>query len=399
MNKKIVAINSCNYGSTGNIMIDILKTAEKDKMITLACYPKSRRTMKKFNKKKHYYIGGLILRNISLRLSVLTGFSGCFSFFDTLKTLVAINHFKPDVIHLHNLHDAYINIPLLFKYIKKQHVRVIWTLHDCWAFTGHCPHFIITNCQKWKKGCNHCPSYKEYPVSIFDNSSFMWRLKKKWFSGIEDLTIVTPSNWLSDLVKQSFLNQYPVRVINNGIDLDVFKPIKNDFRSKYKLDNKYILLGVAFSWGNRKGLDVFIELSRRLDECFVIVLVGTNDEIDKLLPDNIISIHKTQNQNDLAKIYSAADLFVNPTREENYPTVNMEAIACGTPVLTFRTGGSPEIPDEKTGYVVDVDDIDELEKQIVHICTNKIFSKADCLERAKLFDKNKKFCEYVELYR
>lgn len=161
---------------------------------------------------------------------------------------------------------------------------------------------------------------------------------------LQNITIVTPSEWLAGLVKESYLKDYPVKVINNGIDLNVFKPTESDFRKKYALENKYIVLGVAFGWGRRKGLDVFVELARRLDkEKYKVVLVGTDDNVDKLLPENIISIHRTQNQTELAKIYSAADVFANPTREENYPTVNMESVACGTPVVTFNTGGSPEI--------------------------------------------------------
>ncbi len=226
----------------------------------------------------------------------------------------------------------------------------------------------------------------------------MWKLKRKWFTGVQNMTIITPSEWLANLVRQSYLKEYPIKVINNGIDLNVFKPTKSDFRQKHHLENKYILLGVAFGWGKRKGLDVFIDLAKRLDDRFQIVLVGTNDDVDKLLPANIISVHKTNNQQELAEIYTAADLFVNPTREENYPTVNMESISCGTPVLTFKTGGSPEIPNVKTGYVVDVDDIDEMERQIIKICTERVFSKEDCLKRATAFNADKKYMEYIELY-
>lgn len=397
--KKIVAINSCNYGSTGNIMLSILQTAETEGMDTLACYPKARRTIPNFKLNKHYFIGGLILRNIGLRLSAITGLYGCFSAFDTVKLINKLKRFDPDVIHFHNLHDSYINIPLIFHYIKKRRIKVIWTLHDCWSFTGHCPHFVIEKCEKWKQGCNHCPLYRQYPSSIIDNSRIMWKLKKRWFTGVGDMTIVTPSHWLADLANQSFLNENPIQVINNGINLRIFTPRKSDFRIKYGLNNKFIILGVAMGWDTKKGVDVFIELANRLDDRFKIVLVGTNDKVDLQLPDSIISIHRTNNQIELAEIYTAADLFVNPTREENYPTVNMESIACGTPVLTFRTGGSPEILDNKTGHIVDVDDIDAMEQQILRIFSQNPFSEKDCLDKAKTFDKDKKFQEYVELYK
>lgn len=394
---KVVELNSCNYGSTGNIMIEIANTARNFGIKVYTSCPDSR-TMRKKILDNHIYIGIKSSHVIHLVLGKITGLQGLFSIIDTAIYIQKIKKISPDIIHMHNLHESYINYPMLFNYIKKNNIKVIWTLHDCWSFTGHCPHFTISHCEKWKKGCYDCPSYKQYPSSMFDNSRIMWKLKKSWFTGVKDLTIVTPSHWLADLVKLSYLKEYPIKVINNGINLDVFKPLECDFRINHRLQNKYIILGVAMGWDRKKGLDVFVELAERLSDDYKIILVGTNDEIDKNLPSSILSIHRTNNQTELAEIYSVADLFLNPTREENYPTVNMEAIACGTPVLTFRTGGSPEIPNEKTGYVVDVDDIDELEKQIVRICTEKPFSKADCLERAKFFDKNKKFCEYVKLY-
>ena len=214
------------------------------------------------------------------------------------------------------------------------------------------------------------------------------------------MTIVTPSEWLAGLVKQSFLRKYPVKVINNGIDLNIFKPTESDFRKKYALENKYIVLGVAFGWGKRKGLDVFIELANRLDkEKYKIVLVGTDDNVDKLLPDNIISIHRTQNQTELAEIYTAADVFANPTREENYPTVNMESVACGTPVVTFNTGGSPEIIDETCGAIAEKDDTDSMYNEIIRICETKPYSEEACLKKANNFDAWRKFENYVQLYR
>lgn len=213
------------------------------------------------------------------------------------------------------------------------------------------------------------------------------------------MTIITPSQWLADLVKQSFLKEYPVKVIHNGIDLSVFKPTPSDFREKHQIgEKKKILLGVAFGWGARKGLDISIELSKRLDpEKYQIVLVGTDAQVDKQLPSNIISVHRTQNQKELAEIYTAADVFVNPTREDNYPTVNMEAIACGTPVITFQTGGSPEMIDEKTGMAVDAGDISRLEEEIERICNEMPYSREDCLKRAKQFDAQICFERYVEL--
>lgn len=398
---RIVQINGGVFGSTGKIMFGITKLLEAKGDSVICASPITTTNRKKQPAHKYYKIGTFFSRRCDVFFSRLTGKQNCFARIATKNLIRKLVCFHPDIVHLHNLHGDYINIPLLFKYIKQNNIKTVWTLHDCWSFTGHCTHFTMVNCDKWKTGCYNCPQYKEYPKSLFDNSKKMYRLKRNWFTGIKDLKIVTPSEWLAGLVKQSFLKDYPVKVINNGIDLNVFKPTESDFRKKYNIsDNKYILLGVAFGWGKRKGLDVFIELQKRLDkDKYQIVLVGTDDNVDKLLPKEIISIHRTQNQTELAEIYTAADLFVNSTREENYPTVNMESIACGTPVITFRTGGSPEILTEKTGLVVDCDDVEGLQHGIEKICEKNLFSTGDCIEQAKNFDMNKRLNKYELLYR
>ena len=395
---KIAILNSVPYGSTGKIAYEITKSAINQDNMVLLFFGYSSHPLSEI-KMSRAFIGSKISKITHMILSNVFGLNGCFSFFLTLKFLVMLDRFEPDIIHLHNLHGWYINLPMLFKYIKRHNIKTVWTLHDCWSFTGHCPYFDIVGCNKWKTGCYGCPQYKEYPKSLFDNSKYMYRLKKKWFTGVKNMTIVTPSEWLAGLVKESYLKDYPVKVINNGIDLNVFKPTESDFRKKYALENKYIVLGVAFGWGRRKGLDVFVELARRLDkEKYKVVLVGTDDNVDKLLPENIISIHRTQNQTELAKIYSAADVFANPTREENYPTVNMEALACGTPVVTFNTGGSPEILDETCGAAVVKNDIDAMYNEIIRICEARPYSLEACIKKAKDFDKNEKFGEYIRLY-
>jgi len=393
----IVQINGGAVGSTGKIMFGISAVCTDEKQETLCAAPE----VSSGNKtgRNLYIIQNNNHRKINVLLDRITGRHNMHSKIATERLLKVISGFKPDIIQLHNLHEAYINLPMLFKYIKKHNIKTVWTLHDCWAFTGHCPYFDIVGCNKWKTGCYGCPQYKEYPKSLFDNSKYMYRLKKKWFTGVENMTIVTPSEWLASLVKESYLKDYPVKVINNGIDLNVFKPTESDFRKKYALENKYIVLGVAFGWGRRKGLDVFVELARRLDkEKYKVVLVGTDDNIDKLLPDNIISIHRTQNQTELAGIYTAADVFANPTREENYPTVNMEVLACGTPVVTFNTGGSPEMLDETCGAAVAKDDNDAMYNEIIRICEKKPYSLEACLKKARRFDMNERFKEYYDLY-
>ena len=393
----IVEINGTNFGSTGNIMLQISEIATNNgHNVYMAC-PQSRDNMRK-SIKNQVFIGSRLSRNIHRVMGTYTGLQDCFSVVPTLAFLHKIRKLKPDLIHLHNLHGNYINLPILFSFIKRENITVIWTLHDCWSFTGQCPYFTMVKCDKWKTGCHACAQTSIYPASKIDCTRTMWNLKRKWFNGVKCLTVVTPSNWLANLVKQSFLKNYPVKVINNGIDLNIFKPTESDFRQKHHIGEKYVLLGVTFGWERRKGIDVFIELSQILDEEFQIVLVGTNEDIDKQIPENIVSIHKTQDQIELAKIYSAADVFVNPTREENFPTVNIEAIACGTPVVTFDTGGSPEIIDDTCGSVVGVDDIDVLVSEIHRICRDKPYKSVDCIQRSRRYNQNDRFMDYVKLF-
>lgn len=397
---RIVQINGGAKGSTGKIMMGIAEVARAQGHEVMCASPITTTNRDAGEDCGYYRIGTFNSRRLNVALARITGFNGCFAWFETYKLLKKIDEFKPDIIHLHNLHDSYINLPMLFSYIKKHNVPTVWTLHDCWSFTGQCPYFTIAKCDRWKAGCHNCPQYKEYPASLYDNTKKMWQLKKKWFTGVKNMTIVTPSEWLAGLAKESYLKEYPIQVINNGIDLDMFKPTHSNFREQYGIPgDKYIVLGVSFAWGYRKGLDCFAEMAEKLGDKYQIVLVGTDGEIDKNLPKNIISIHRTQNQKELAEIYSAADVFVMPTREENYPTVNMEAIACGTPVVTFDTGGSPEMLDDKTGIVVEANDIEATKKAIKDICEKKKCNDEEYIVAySKNFDMKKRFAEYIELY-
>ncbi len=397
---RIVQINGGAKGSTGKIMMGIADVARAQGHEVMCASPITTTNRDAGEECGYYRIGTFNSRRVNVALARITGFNGCFAWFETYKLLKKIDEFKPDIIHFHNLHDSYINLPMLFSYIKKHNVPTVWTLHDCWSFTGQCPYFTIVRCDKWKTGCHNCPQYKEYPASFYDNTKRMWKLKKKWFTGIGNMTIVTPSKWLAELAKKSYLKGYPIEVINNGIDLDVFKPTPSNFRERYGIPAEtHIVLGVSFAWGYRKGLDCFVEMAEKLGEQYQIVLVGTDDEIDKNLPKNIISIHRTQNQKELAEIYSTADVFAMPTREENYPTVNMEAIACGTPVVTFDTGGSPEMLNEKVGRVVPVDDVNKMMSEIRKICENMRLSSEAFRSKAKEYIMEDRFLEYIDLYK
>lgn len=392
---RVFQINAVPYGSTGRIMTQIAQLLEEQGHEALCT---TGFTWQKCTYEKHFITSSLPEKTLHMTAARLTGLNGCFSVMATRRLLRRLDAFQPDIIHMHNLHGWYVNLPMLFRYIQKHHIPAIWTFHDCWPITGHCPYFDAVGCDKWKVGCHSCPQHRNYPQCLFDDSKAMWRRKKKWFTLPEDLTIVTPSDWLASLVRESYLKHYPVKVIHNGIDTAVFRPTASGFRKQYDCQDSFLLLGVAFEWDHRKGLDVMIELSKRLPPPFQIVLVGTNEELDKTLPDTIISIHRTASPQELAQIYTAADLFVTPTREDNYPTVNMEALACGTPVLTFRSGGSPEIPDASCGSVVEANDIDALEQEILRIAKETPYSHQACLDRALGFDKNRRFEEYIGLY-
>lgn len=353
---KILQINTvCGTGSTGRIVTDIHTALKNNDISSTVMYGRGNANLCndaiKISNKIDFYYHALKTRAFDAH-----GFSSSIL---TRRALRLVDELQPDIIHLHNIHGYYLNVELLFSYLKKKtKIKVIWTLHDCWPFTGHCAYFDFVECDKWKKQCLHCPQKKSYPASnIFDNSFVNYQRKKIAFSDVKDLTIVTPSSWLASLVKKSYLKNYPVKVINNGIDLTIFKYRSSNFRSLYNIVDKFIIMGAASTWSPRKGFSDFIKLANRLPSVYQIVMVGLSMDMIKKLPDNIIGIHRTDNPTALAEIYSAADVFFNPTYEDNYPTVNLEAIACGTPVITYNTGGSPESVSENYGFVIEKGDI------------------------------------------
>ena len=391
---KVIQINAvCGKGSTGRICTSISdKLTENDieNYIIYSSVDSDRPNAISCARRYEVKIQALKSR--------LLGNYGFNSVRQTKRIIKVMDRIKPDVVHLHNIHGHDCHLGMLFDYLSEKRTKVLWTFHDCWAFTGYCPHFAMAKCDQWKQGCKKCPQKSSHSV-FFDRSEQLFNRKKELFTGV-DLTVITPSRWLAEQVRSSFLRDCSIRVINNGINLQVFRPVDSNFRQRYGIsEKKNILLGVAFEWGVRKGLDVFVEMACRLpQDKYQIVLVGTNDKIDRDLPDGIISIHRTHNQSELAEIYSAADLFINPTREDTFPTVNMESLACGTPVLTFKTGGSPEIIDDTCGSAVPDGDIDAFIQEIERICSHP-YSKDACIARAAGFDADDKIDEYVALYK
>lgn len=395
--KKLVQINSVCNGSTGKIMGEIQRFANKRGYETLSLYGR-RKPFKDLNCEK---FGSNFSTLLHGGLTLIFNNHGMYSYFATKKLIRKLKEYNPDIIQLHNIHGYYVNYKLLFKYLKNDfNGKVFWTLHDCWTFTGHCAHFDYIKCEKWKNSCYKCPQIKKYPVSLFfDTSKKEYKRKKECFNGVKDLTLITPSKWLKNLVSLSYLNSYPAVVINNGIDLNIFKTnIDLSIRNKYSIrTDKKIILGVSSIWNKMKGLDDFIKLSKDIQDNMLIVLVGLTEKQIKSMPNNIIGIKKTDNQEDLVKLYSLADVFVNPTLEDTYPTVNIEAIACGTPVVTYITGGCKEQISEKTGFVCEnyEDLIEKINYCIKKDFKNNSFSNKEVIQK---FDSSFCYKKYIDLY-
>ena len=398
---KIIQINTVPYGSTGTIMMNIHKELLNRGHESYVVWGRGRNS----NNNNEFYLDDKIGVYYHVLYSRLTGKHGFASKKSTKKLISWIDKINPDIIHLHNIHGYYINVELLFNYIKEKNIRVVWTLHDCWAFTGHCTHYIYADCQKWKNRCSKCPLSNSYPKSFFDSSGECFNRKKDLFTSVNNLTFVTPSLWLQKQLQQSFFKEYKSYVINNGINVDKFKlKENNEFKRKYDLNDKIVLLGIASPWIEKKGLKDFLLLNDMIDKkIYKIVLVGLSEKQVKKLPDDIIKIKRTTNVDELIDIYNDVDYLINPTYEDNYPTINVEAISCGTPVITYDTGGSPEIlknnnygiiVKKKKNYFCD-DNVIELYNTIINAKINK---KNMTMISKGLIDINVMINNYFDLY-
>lgn len=362
VNRLLMINSTCGIGSTGRICVELAKEFEKKGYEVKIAYGRGK--VPESCAACAIKIGTLLgqtMHGFRTRIMDKHGFGSKKATRDFLRWAESYN---PNVLWLHNIHGYYINVELLFEWIKKQpNLQVKWTLHDCWAFTGHCAYFTMAKCEQWKTNCSRCPQKKHYPASIIkDNCKNNFERKRAAFTGVRNLTLITPSQWLADLVKLSFLAEYPIEVRYNTIDNSVFKPTQSAFKEKCGLLDKKIILGVANVWDERKGLQDFIKMAQILDDGYAVVLVGLSKKQLKGIPKSILGITRTSSAQELAEIYTAADVFVNATYEDNYPTVNLEAQACGTPVITYRTGGSVEsVPPEN---VVEVGDLQAVVQKI-----------------------------------
>lgn len=399
MSKKLVQINVTCNGSTGRIMTQIQEAATKEGWEAYSFYGRGKPSNNNCIK-----IGNKLDILFHVLITRLFDLHGHASKRATKRMIKQIEKIDPDVIQLHNLHGYYLNIDILFNYLKTANKKVIWTLHDCWAFTGHCTHFTCPECNKWEKeDCSKCPRKREYPASlVIDNSKKEVHKKKQLFTGIKNLTIVTPSEWLKKLVEKSFLKIYETKVINNWIDSNVFLP-KNNMKVKEKYNipkDKKVILGVAAIWDKRKGLEDFIRLSRVIDSSYIIVLVGLNEKQKKNLPPNIVGINRTENIEELVNLYTISDVLFNPSKEESFSLVTIESMSCGTPVVVYKYTAPKElIPDFACTIINNENDMEAIKNAIYKESLKKkeISSMLHKYVKEK-YDIEKQIQKYMELF-
>lgn len=390
---KILQINSV-YGerSTGRIVTALEQLMDEAKIGHCAISGSG-----KTDDPRVHVMSGSLYQKINIMKTRLFGKHGFYNKSATRKALKFIEKEKPDLIHLHNLHGHYINVKMLFEYIKEKNIPVIWSLHDCWAFTGHCPHFDYIGCERWKTGCFNCPQRRGYPDSwFFDRSKGNYKTKKELFTGVESLTLVLASKWLESRVKESYLAAYPTCIIKNGIDTEAFHPVETNLKAELGLSGKFVIMGVISKFSGPKGGEFFLKLSKLLSPDEHIVLL-TLEEKPENIPSNITALPRTDSKEKLAEIYSMADVFVNTTLQETLPTVNTEAICCLTPVVTFNSGGCRETVDETCGVLVERGDLEGLYRGIQKVRRGEL-SMDGLPSKREALDNRRRFCDYIDLY-
>lgn len=392
---KVLFINTvCGRGSTGRIIrdIDCLLRENGDESLTLYGRYEAPEDMNSLRVETDF---GNKIHVLHTRIFDRQGFASKKA---TKKLVSAIEEYKPDVIHLHNLHGYYLNLPMLFEFLAKSNIPVVWTFHDCWAYTGHCVYSDFIGCEKWKTECFECPKKNTYPQSyVLDSSRKNYNDKKRLFTSLPKLTIVTVSDWLKGEAEKSFMGHYPIKRIYNGIDRTVFKPTESNIREKLGVGDKFLMLGVADQWSERTGDDYFYRLSEELKPDEAIVMIGFRKEELPNVPKNIIALERTDSIEELAQLYSAADVVLNPSYEQTFGLVTAEAMCCGTPVIVLDATASPELVDDSCGVVVPKGDYDAFKRAIQKLRENPLKAE-DCVKRTDLFDKESNYKKYVELY-
>ena len=384
-------INECLNYSTGNISQSIGNAAISIGWDSWIAYSSREPAVPSFS---HIIkVGGFLNPYIHYAENRLFDREGLSSRRATRELVKQIQEIKPDIVQLHNIHDHWLNYRILFEYLNSTDIKVVWTFHDCWAITGHCFHFVTKGCDRWKTECHDCPLQREYPKTLLDRSRKNFELKKRLFTSNPNLAIVGCSNWMADLVHMSFLKDKRIEVIHNGIDLNVFKP-----SGSKPNDGTFKVLAVSNVWNKEKGYYDILKLREHLPTDYEIIIVGLTADQFKELPKGIKGIQRTQNVQEIVELYSSSNVLINPTYADTFPTINIEALACGTPVITYKTGGSPEIIDEKTGIVVEQGNLEALTNAITSLREKPLDSK-ECRKRAEtLFNKEERFKDYINLY-
>lgn len=390
---RVYSINSFGNLSTGTIAVDIARLLNRTGHQARLAYARG----KAVEDISSYRIGSAADLYFHAGLSRITDRTGSFSTHSTHALLRDIQAFQPDIIHLHNLHGYYLNYNVLFHYLQRSRIPVVWTLHDCWSYTGHCCYYSRNNCQKWKNECRDCQYLGSYPASIVDHSRQNYHRKRELFCSLKNMVLVPVSYWLENELKKSFLRKIPSVVIQNGIDLDVFKPTSSEFRKRHGLERAVIILGVASTWDERKGLQDFIELSKIISPPLQIVLVGLNDRQLRQLPENVIGMPRTSSVQELVELYSTADVYVNASVEETFGLPTVEAMACGTPSIVYRATALPEVISPGNGFVVEPHDVLGVKNKVLELLDK--MPTADSLRGcSRQYDKNVKYEAYLQLY-
>ena len=392
---KILMINSvCGIRSTGRICTDLAQMLENEGHEVKIAYGRVDEVPEHLQKYA-VRIGNNFDSTIHAVQSRVFDNHGWGSARETRKFLKWADQFNPEIVWLHNIHGYYIHVERLFQWLKKRNQKTYWTLHDCWAFTGHCAHFDYVGCEKWTTGCYKCPQLKEYPKTIgFDSSDRNWKKKKEIFTSLDDMHIFTPSQWLANRVAESFLGKYPITVCPNGIDLKVFKPIESDIKKEYHLDKKRILLGVSTVWYEKKGYKHFLELSKLIPDEWQIVLVGISNAQSQELPVNITGIPRTNSIDELAKWYTAADYFVNPSFEETMGLTTVEALACGTPAIVYNKTALPEVLSDESGIILKNCSAKAIKDAVAE---NRVFKPEACIAQAREYEKEKRYQVMIDI--
>lgn len=402
--KTLLQINTCNnVFSTGKIASDIGELAMQNGWISIIVSSKNGGYSHSNN--ASLFIGHKISTYFhALETRILDNHSLGFSSKKSSRQLIGIiEKNKPDIIHLHIIHGYYLNLPILFDYLASKDIPIVWTIHSCWEFTGHCAFFDRVGCNKWETGCSNCPQLKEYPTSwLCDRSSKNYVEKKSIFTSLKNVTLVPVSYWLGGLLHKSFLKGYKIIPIYNGLDVDKFKPIADSANVKRRFvdENKFLAIGVASTWEERKNLADYIKLSKSLTKDYQIMLIGLSKKQIKKLPKSIIGLRRTTDFSELVGLYSAADVVLNLSLEETFGLTTVEGFACGTPSIVYNKTASPELVTPETGFVVEAGDIDGIVKSMEEIRERgKGYYSEACRNRAvEKFDKNKNFQQYIDLY-